>query len=254
MPPKTAKATRPRVYARIRPMFGRDAGQPELFDITDTTLSYEKEEGAQPTMFQLDKVFNMESRQEDVFETIGEVALSSLRQGFNSTVFCYGPSGTGKSYTCYGPEGAVGGVIDAASTPRKHTSAARWAGSPEAGLIPRAAAQLFGEIERARHGRFLLRVSFVQLYRENLSDLLAPASGALHIREDPSRGVFVEGLTEVAVRSPHDAWALAARGQRQRTTARRNTTSPSPTPCARPRVTHAARPLYTAGSCRKPRP
>ena len=105
------------------------------------------------------------------------------------------------------PEGAVGGVIDAATTPRKHTSAARWAGSPEAGLIPRAAAQLFGAIERARHGRFLLRVSFVQLYRENLSDLLAPASGALHIREDPSRGVFVEGLTEVAVRSPHDAWA-----------------------------------------------
>ena len=102
---------------------------------------------------------------------------------------------------------------------RSHTSAARWAGSPEAGLIPRAAAQLFGAIERARHGRFLLRVSFVQLYRENLSDLLAPASGALHIREDPSRGVFVEGLTEVAVRSPHDAWALAARGQRQRTTA-----------------------------------
>ena len=67
-----------------------------------------------------------------------------------------GPSGTGKSYTCYGPEGAVGGVIDAATTPRKHSSAARWAGSPEAGLIPRAAAQLFGAIERARHGRFLL--------------------------------------------------------------------------------------------------
>ena len=94
---------------------------------------------------------------------------------------------------------------------------------PRRGSSARAAAQLFGAIERARHGRFLLRVSFVQLYRENLSDLLAPASGALHIREDPSRGVFVEGLTEVAVRSPHDAWALAARpaarraAQRQRT-------------------------------------
>ena len=169
--------------------------------------------------FAFDGVFAPDAAQSDIFETAVVPQVEACLQGFNSTVFCYGPSGTGKSYTCYGPEGAVGGVIDAATTPRKHTSAARWAGSPEAGLIPRAAAQLFGAIERARHGRFLLRVSFVQLYRENLSDLLAPASGALHIREDPSRGVFVEGLTEVAVRSPHDAWALAARGQRQRTTA-----------------------------------
>ena len=171
--------------------------------------------------FAFDGVFAPDAAQSDIFETAVVPQVEACLQGFNSTVFCYGPSGTGKSYTCYGPEGAVGGVIDAATTPRKHSSAARWAGSPEAGLIPRAAAQLFGAIERARHGRFLLRVSFVQLYRENLSDLLAPASGALHIREDPSRGVFVEGLTEVAVRSPHDAWALAARGQRQRTTARR---------------------------------
>ena len=69
------------------------------------------------------------------------------------------------------------------------------------------------------HGRFLLRVSFVQLYRESLSDLLAPDGGNLSIREDPHKGVFVEGVTEVAVRAPQDVWALAARGQRARTTA-----------------------------------
>ena len=40
------KATRPRVYARVRPMFGRDAGQEELFTITDTSLEYQKEPGA----------------------------------------------------------------------------------------------------------------------------------------------------------------------------------------------------------------
>ena len=39
------KATRPRVYARIRPMFGRDAGQPELFKITNNSLEYRKSEG-----------------------------------------------------------------------------------------------------------------------------------------------------------------------------------------------------------------
>ena len=135
-------------------------------------------------------------------------------QGFNSTVFCYGPSGSGKSFTCYGPAGAAG--------PGSHAAAARWGGSAEAGIIPRAAQQLFGAIEKGgvlQHGRFLLRVSFVQLYRESLSDLLAPDGGNLSIREDPHKGVFVEGVTEVAVRAPQDVWALAARGQRARTTA-----------------------------------
>ena len=50
MPPRQAKAavkaTRPRVYARVRPMVGEDAGAAELFTVTDTTLEYVKEEGA----------------------------------------------------------------------------------------------------------------------------------------------------------------------------------------------------------------
>ena len=49
MPPRQAKAavkaTRPRVYARVKPNVGEDAGQAELFTITDTTLEYVKEEG-----------------------------------------------------------------------------------------------------------------------------------------------------------------------------------------------------------------
>ena len=44
-------------------------------------------------------------------------------------------------------------------------------------------------------------------------------AASLALREDPHRGVFVEGLTEVAVRSPQEVWALAAKGQRARQTA-----------------------------------
>ena len=158
MPPKkSAKATRPRVYARIRPMFGRDAGQPELFNITDTTLSYEKEEGAQPTMFQLDKVFNMESRQEDVFETIGEVALSSLRQGFNSTVLAYGQTGSGKTFSMEGAKDGNG----------KYTSE---------GLIPRlfkSVFELFNNDEDLKSNdkgqkQFTVTLQFIELYNEQL--------------------------------------------------------------------------------------
>ncbi|KOO34475.1 kinesin family protein [Chrysochromulina tobinii] len=165
--------------------------------------------------FSFDGVFGPETPQAEVFARAVEPQVSACLQGFNSTVFCYGPSGTGKSYTCYGPSGAVGSGGDA--------DAAKWAASAGAGMIPRATEHLFAAIERGgalQHERFLLRVSFLQLYRESLSDLLAPVGGAaLALREDPHRGVFVEGLTEVAVRTPQQVWALAARGQRARSTA-----------------------------------
>jgi hypothetical protein len=120
-----------------------------------------------------------------------EPQVAACLQGFNSTVFCYGPSGTGKSFTSYGP---AGGTVASGSA-----AAAKWAASTDAGMIPRAAEQLFASIERGGsllHGRFLLRVSFLQLYRESLSDLLAPqaqhqpagsVSGSLALREDPHR-------------------------------------------------------------------
>lgn len=123
-----------------------------------------------------------------------EPQVAACLQGFNSTAFCYGPSGTGKSFTCYGP---AGGAVASGSA-----AAAKWAASAEAGVIPRAAEQLFATIERGgalQHGRFLLRVSFLQLYREGLSDLLssqnghhAPGSAAasLALREDPHRSAL----------------------------------------------------------------
>ena len=171
--------------------------------------------------FTFDGVFGPTSAQSEVFARAVEPQVAACLQGFNATAFCYGPSGTGKSFTCYGPE-----------TPKGERSSAvhAWASNPLAGMIPRAAEQLFATIERGgalSKTRFLLRVSFVQLYREGLSDLLSTSGkgsdhappGGLALREDPHRGVFVEGLTEVAVRTPQEVWALAAKGQRARHTA-----------------------------------
>ena len=97
------KATRPRVYARLRPMFGRDAGQEPLFKVEDgCALEYKKEEAADVSRFTFDKVFGMESEQEEVFAEIGEVALDSLRKGFNSTILAYGQTGSGKTFSMEG--------------------------------------------------------------------------------------------------------------------------------------------------------
>ncbi|EOD18487.1 hypothetical protein EMIHUDRAFT_196787 [Emiliania huxleyi CCMP1516] len=79
------KITRPRVYARLRPMHGRDAGKPELFQIDETSLSYVKEEGGDPCRYVFDQVFGMDAQQEQVYEAIGATAIEQMRQGFNST-------------------------------------------------------------------------------------------------------------------------------------------------------------------------
>jgi hypothetical protein len=154
-----------------------------------------------------------------------EPQVAACLQGFNSTAFSYGPSGTGKSFTCYGP---AGGTVASGSA-----AAAKWAASADAGMIPRAAEQLFASIERGgslQHGRFLLRVSFLQLYRESLSDLLGPSqaqqhapgavAGSLALREDPHR--CARRRT-----SPH---AASRCGQPLRT----RTRQPHPPPAAHP--------------------
>jgi hypothetical protein len=89
-----------------------------------------------------------------------------------------------------------------------------------AGLIPRATYQIFEFIQNERNADINVSVSFLQLYRETIQDLLSPASGEqgenLQIREDPVRGFYVEGLQEFAVRNYGEAEALINLGLENR--------------------------------------
>ena len=65
----------------------------------------------------------------------------------------------------------------------------------------------------------MIRSSYLQIYNENISDLLKTDRTSLSIREDKRRGVFVEGLSEWAVRSPAEIYNLMQRGQSARASA-----------------------------------
>ena len=168
---KAAKATRPRVYARLRPMFGRDAGQPELFNIVDgTALEYRKEEGADISRFTFDRVFGMDSRQEEVFESVGDVALNSLRQGYNSTILAYGQTGSGKTFSMEGAKDKDTGQYT------------------HPGLIPRLFEQVFARFkEDASIKSFEVSIQFIELYNEQLQDLLGQRK-VVDVSMDPSGG------------------------------------------------------------------
>ena len=98
----------------------------------------------------------------------------------------------------------------------------------ERGVIPRAVDDIFGFI-RSTGGsitngtipmsrRYLVRVSYLQIYNEHISDLLKPERSNLSIREEKKRGVFVEGLSEWVVRSPQEAMSLVTQGAARRAT------------------------------------
>ncbi len=80
-----------------------------------------------------------------------------------------------------------------------------------AGIIPRAISQIFSYVENQAHLDINITLSFLQIYRETIQDLLSPATGAqmgednLAIREDPQRGFYVEGLQEFIVRNYAEA-------------------------------------------------
>ena len=159
----------------------------------------------EPSLFHLhrftfDSIFDMDSLQEDVYNITAKQAVQSVLEGYNSTIFCYGQTGTGKTYTMEG-----------------FTYESK---NPNRGIIQRTIQDIFNFIETTsdENTKFIIRCSFLQIYNENISDLLKSDKKNLQIREDKKKGIYVDLLSEWAVRSPLDLYALLRRGGGTRTT------------------------------------
>jgi kinesin family member 5 len=82
-----------------------------------------------------------------------------------------------------------------------------------AGIIPRSIAQIFNHVHANAEIDCTISMSFLQIYRETIQDLLGPITGSsnmnmednLAVREDPQRGFYVEGLQEFAVNNYAEA-------------------------------------------------
>ena len=216
------------VYIRVRPplMSEKDSSLPfrSVASVSDdkTTISLieylgfefdealkQKELIDNPTHFlphpyTFDHIFDMDSTQENVYQIAAVPAVESLISGYNSTIFAYGQTGTGKTYTM---EGFSYDYL-----------------SPKKGLIPRAIENIFKYIENNSNSdtTFIIRVTYLQIYNESIDDLLKSEKKHLSIRESHKKGIYVEGLSEWAVCSPNDIYALLERGAQSRTKAQTN--------------------------------
>lgn len=137
--------------------------------------------------FSLDRVFDIESTQKEIFDSTAKPLIADVLQGYNATIFTYGQSGSGKTYTMYGED-----LLDEECQ----------------GIIPRAISEIFSFIndEKNNEIKFELKFSMLEIYMENLYDLLNPdaRSNELKIKEHTKRGIYVENLSEIYITSQEE--------------------------------------------------
>lgn len=145
--------------------------------------------------YAFDAAFDETEDTRQVYEGTTRFLIESVLQGFNATVFAYGATGAGKTHTMLG--------------------------SPtRPGIMMLTLLDLFSEVANQRKRRhFEVKCSFLEVYNENVRDLLRPDADYLDIREDPVKGMCVAGISEVGgLESADEIMALLHQANRARTT------------------------------------
>ncbi|XP_029861641.1 kinesin-like protein KIF27 isoform X2 [Aquila chrysaetos chrysaetos] len=152
-------------------------------------------------VFTFDFVFGKNSTQEEVYTVCIKPLLVSLTEGYNATVFAYGQTGSGKTYTIGG--GHIASVAE-----------------DEKGIIPRAIQELFQHISENRNIDFHVKVSYIEVYKEELRDLLELETSVkeLHIREDEKGNTVIVGAKEFQVECADEVISLLESGNAARHT------------------------------------
>ena len=148
--------------------------------------------------FQFDKILHNVA-QEEVFEYVKSVISSSTR-GLNGTVFAYGPTGSGKTFTMSGSSSNFN----------------------YRGIIPRSITRLFQELGGKVDFESKVSISYLEIYNEIIFDLLSPVpaneqKGEINFQEDAKGNVVVKGLSKHVVANEEEAFNLLFEGESNRT-------------------------------------
>lgn len=191
-----------KVVIRIRPHNKKEDGKdPESFKLEVDTKNgviniSDKEKETHQFIF--DTVFDGISTQETVFNTVAKNAIEWVSQGYNATIFAYGCTSSGKSFTLFGQE-------------------------KDPGIIPRTCKVLFDSISKNDDMvEVKIKCSFLEIYREHIRDLLSNSKEydpEIRIRQNRISGVYIQGLIEKFVRTPEEILTSIKEGMLQRTTA-----------------------------------
>lgn len=149
-----------------------------------------------PKNYFFDNVFGDDSNQIDLYVDTARPIVEKVLEGYNGTILAYGQTGTGKTYT-------MAGNPDSPQTK---------------GIIPNAFAHIFGHIAKAKDNqKFLVRVSYMEIYNEEVRDLLGKdVNKSLEVKERADIGVFVKDLSGYVVHNADDLENIMKLGNKNR--------------------------------------
>lgn len=205
-----------RVAVRIRPQLAKEKiegchictsvtpGEPQVFLGKDKAFTF-------------DYVFDIDSQQEQIYTHCIEKLIEGCFEGYNATVFAYGQTGAGKTYTM--GTGFDVNIIE-----------------EEQGIISRAVKHLFKSIEEKKHTAmkngfpppdFKVNAQFLELYNEEVLDLFDTTrdidaknkKSNIRIHEDSTGGIYTVGVTTRTVNTESEMMQCLKLGALSRTTA-----------------------------------
>ncbi|THD24224.1 Kinesin protein [Fasciola hepatica] len=204
-------ASRTKTYVRIRPS---EAGSPSkllTIEKDEKTLSLRTDRDQKPNgfvnsqqtrwQFKVERVFFNVS-QDKIYSDVAEEFITAGLSGIQGTLLCYGQTGAGKTYTMSGISQSY----------------------PDRGIIPRALEHLFSEMDKKSQPNITARVSYIEIYNEQLYDLLiagglqSKQSVALTIADSQDQ-VWVKGLSTPVVRNLDEAFNYLFEGELNRAVA-----------------------------------
>ncbi|XP_077246461.1 kinesin-like protein KIN-7F [Tasmannia lanceolata] len=163
------------VSVRLRPLNENEIARNDVSDwecINDNTIIFRNrlpERSMFPTAYTFDRVFRCESSTKQVYEEAAKEVAISVVSGINSSIFAYGQTSSGKTFTM-------------------------------TGITEHSVADIYDYIQRHEERAFVLRFSAMEIYNEAVRDLLSTDSTPLRLLDDPERGTIVEKLTEETLR------------------------------------------------------
>lgn len=150
--------------------------------------------GVKEKEYAFDFVFDENTDQKTVFEKSTQFLIEGIIDGYNATVFAYGATGAGKTYTMLGQRN-------------------------DHGIFGYSFEELFLKMEEeSKEKEFKIKMSFIEIYNENIFDLLLPNEKPLELREDPAKGVHVAGISEIKAENTNEVLELLYLGNQNRST------------------------------------
>jgi len=220
-----------RVIIRLRPLLSNEhfpsnmSGRVEVRDDTTVTVT---SAATGVKVFNFYQALGFSSVQNDVFEEVRPVIQSAI-DGVNVCIIAYGATGSGKTFTIHGNE-IMESAVNTSNGGGSHQKL-----SNSRGVLPRAAEELFkhlhdnniwntlplqgGLSDGASSDTYSITCSMIELYMDDIIDLLLPPSTKrkrLELREHPTGGMFVQGVSEHPVSNAEELLSLIHQGNEQK--------------------------------------